>query len=81
MPFSYNSHSGQFCQFGRGHLESCVLRAIEIGYAYFGLTESMPRYKEEQLYKEEVKVVFPLKLSVTFLFQFSVYYSFIFDLD
>ncbi|EDV25137.1 uncharacterized protein TRIADDRAFT_25985 [Trichoplax adhaerens] len=55
MPFSYNSHSGQFCQFGKGHLESCVLRAIEIGYAYFGMSESMPRYKEEQLYKEEAK--------------------------
>ena len=68
MPFSYNSHSGQFCQFGRGHLESCVLRAIEIGYAYFGLTESMPRYKEEQLYKEEVEVLFCFRIVYNFVY-------------
>jgi histidinol phosphatase-like PHP family hydrolase len=30
MPWSYHSHSGQFCAHGRGKLEDCLQAAINV---------------------------------------------------
>jgi len=36
-------------------LNQMVQRAIEVGFTHFGLSEHMPRYREEDLYKWEIK--------------------------
>ncbi|KJE93022.1 histidinol-phosphatase [Capsaspora owczarzaki ATCC 30864] len=53
MPFTYHSHSGQFCLHAAGTLEAVVLRAIDAGFTHIGLSEHMPRTRESQLYNEE----------------------------
>lgn len=54
MPHSHHSHSGQFCRHATGRLEDVVLEAIRKGFEVYGLTEHVPRYREEDLYPEEV---------------------------
>jgi histidinol-phosphatase (PHP family) len=54
MAFSMHSHSGQFCAHGQGSLESMVLSAIQLGLRKYGLSEHMPRFREEDLYPDEV---------------------------
>ncbi|KAJ9052809.1 hypothetical protein DSO57_1030464 [Entomophthora muscae] len=53
MPFSFHSHSGEFCLHARGSLEDMVLRAIELGFHTLGLSEHVPRFREADLYPEE----------------------------
>jgi HisJ family histidinol phosphate phosphatase len=54
MPYSHHSHSGQFCKHASGTLEDVVLEAINQGFELYGLTEHVPRYREADLYPEEV---------------------------
>ena len=56
MPISSHSHSGQFCKHAFSTLEEVVLRAIEVGFTHYGLSEHMPRYQPEDLYDEEIEV-------------------------
>ena len=53
MPYSFHSHSGQFCSHGEGTLEEIVRAAIEKRMQVLALTEHMPR-DEQDLYPEEV---------------------------
>lgn len=53
---SHHSHSGQFCRHAKDNLESVVARAVELGFTAYGLTEHAPRYREEDLFPEEVSV-------------------------
>ena len=55
MPFSHHSHSGQFCKHASGTLEEVVLEAIRQKFRVYGLTEHVPRYREQDLYPEEVR--------------------------
>ena len=54
MPYSHHSHSGQFCKHASGTLEEVVLEAIRKGFLVYGLTEHVPRYRQADLYPEEV---------------------------
>lgn len=54
MPYSHHSHSGQFCRHATGTLEEIVLEAIRQGFEVYGLTEHVPRYRQDDLYPEEV---------------------------
>lgn len=56
MPYSYHSHSGQFCKHGYGLLEDVVKEAIRKGFHAYGLSEHMPRYDDSELYPEEIEV-------------------------
>jgi len=56
MPHSHHSHSGQFCKHASGLLEDVVLEAVRQGFEVYGLTEHVPRYRDEDLYPEEVMV-------------------------
>ncbi|KAL0082257.1 polymerase/histidinol phosphatase-like protein [Phycomyces blakesleeanus] len=55
MPFSYHSHSGQFCHHGYGKLEDVVKQAIRKGFKVYGLSEHMPRFDSNHLYPEEIQ--------------------------
>lgn len=55
MPFSFHSHSGQFCKHAFSTLEEVVQRAVEVGFTHYGLSEHMPRYETEDLYDEETE--------------------------
>ena len=65
MPYSHHSHSGQFCKHAVGTLEEVVQEAIRQGFEVFGLTEHVPRYREEDLYPEEIEVRAPVSPSAT----------------
>lgn len=56
MPHSHHSHSGQFClHAAQGTtLEQVVQEAIKKGFKTYGLTEHCPRYRQQDLYPEEV---------------------------
>lgn len=56
MPHSHHSHSGEFCKHGNGRLEDMILEAKRKGFKMYALTEHCPRWREEDLYDEEVKV-------------------------
>lgn len=56
MPYSFHSHSGQFCKHGHGLLEDVVKEAIRKGFHVYGLSEHMPRYADSELYPEEIEV-------------------------
>lgn len=56
MPYSFHSHSGQFCKHGYGLLENVVKEAIRKGFYVYGLSEHMPRYAQSELYPEEIEV-------------------------
>jgi histidinol-phosphatase (PHP family) len=51
---SHHSHSGQFCKHASGSLEDVVREAIQQGFQVYGLTEHVPRYRDVDLYPEEV---------------------------
>ncbi|CAG8512725.1 2339_t:CDS:2 [Paraglomus occultum] len=53
MPFSFHSHSGQFCEHAKGTLEEVVQEAIKKNFIMYGLSEHCPRYREQDLYPEE----------------------------
>ena len=56
MPHSHHSHSGQFCKHASGALQDVVLAAIERGFKTFALTEHCPRFRDKDLYPEEIQV-------------------------
>ena len=56
MPISSHSHSGQFCKHAFSTLEEVILRAIDVGFEHYGLSEHMPRFLLEDLYEEETAV-------------------------
>lgn len=58
MPFSFHSHSGEFCKHASGTLEEVVQAAILAKFRVYGLTEHVPRYRLEDKYPEEVCWVF-----------------------
>lgn len=51
---SHHSHSGQFCRHAKDTLEDVVKEAIKQGFTTFGLSEHAPRYREQDLFPEEV---------------------------
>eukprot|EP00050_Salpingoeca_kvevrii_P018409 m.73980 g.73980 ORF g.73980 m.73980 type:complete len:311 (-) comp8041_c1_seq4:173-1105(-) len=51
---SMHSHSGQFCCHASGTLAEMVASAIGNKMRVFGLSEHMPRYRECDLYPEEI---------------------------
>ncbi|KAJ2000263.1 hypothetical protein GGI04_002889 [Coemansia thaxteri] len=53
MPFTFHTHSGQFCRHASGDLESVVVAAIDKGMLAIGLSEHVPRSRESELYPEE----------------------------
>jgi len=55
MPHSHHSHSGQFCAHAKGTLEEVVGAAIEKGFRTYGLSEHCPRYRQQDLYPEEIE--------------------------
>ncbi|KAI0046325.1 histidinol phosphate phosphatase H [Auriscalpium vulgare] len=55
MPYSFHSHSGQFCRHAQGDLESVVKEAIRQRFVAYGLTEHVPRYRVQDLYPEEAE--------------------------
>ncbi|SCV72066.1 BQ2448_4760 [Microbotryum intermedium] len=65
MTISHHSHSGQFCLHAQGTLEQVVQTAIAKGFTTFGLTEHVPRSREQDLYPEESHLT-PADLSTTF---------------
>jgi len=70
MVVSLHSHSGQYCKHAKGNLEDVVKRAIEKGFEIYGLSEHMPRYRDCDLYPEEV-------FSFSFLFFSFLFFSFL----
>ncbi|KAJ2889996.1 hypothetical protein GGI21_006345, partial [Coemansia aciculifera] len=53
MPFTFHTHSGQFCRHASGDLEGVVRAAISKGMLVLGLSEHMPRQRTQDLYPEE----------------------------
>ncbi|KAG8822810.1 histidinolphosphatase [Serendipita sp. 400] len=67
MVFSHHSHSGQFCRHAVGSLESMVAEAARKGFKMYSLTEHCPRWRDQDLYPEEIEAnVTPLDLEATF---------------
>ncbi|EIW73693.1 hypothetical protein TREMEDRAFT_25585 [Tremella mesenterica DSM 1558] len=66
MPHSHHSHSGQFCRHAKDTLEEIILEAIRQRFETYGLTEHCPRYRQEDLYPEEVNLT-PSDLKSTYL--------------
>lgn len=60
MPFSHHSHSGQFCRHAKGNLEDVIESAIDKNFRLFGLSEHAPRYRQQDLYPEEVCILFTI---------------------
>jgi histidinol-phosphatase (PHP family) len=56
MPwFSYHSgHSGEFCGHAKDDLHAVIEAAIAAGFTHYGLSEHCPRYRDEDLYVEEI---------------------------
>ena len=87
MPYSYHSHSGQYCHHGHGQLEDVVKEAIRKGFHAYGLTEHMPRFADSELYPEEIEVrLFFLIIMIqhdmfiidTFIFSFHIFRNMVF---
>jgi histidinol-phosphatase (PHP family) len=51
----HGGHSGQFCSHARDSLEEIVLRYIQKGFAWVGITEHMPPVDDRFLYPEELE--------------------------
>lgn len=51
---THHSHSGQFCQHAKNSLEEMLLRAIELKFTVFCMSEHIPRLQDKHLYPEEV---------------------------
>ncbi|KAJ2600007.1 hypothetical protein H4R99_003487 [Coemansia sp. RSA 1722] len=65
MPFTFHTHSGQFCKHASGDLEGVVKRAISQGMLVLGLSEHVPRSRIQDLYPEEAGMT-PADLSSVF---------------
>ncbi|KAJ2776349.1 hypothetical protein H4R18_005714 [Coemansia javaensis] len=53
MPFTFHSHSGQFCRHAKGTLEAVVQGAIARNMLVLGLSEHVPRSRAQDMYPEE----------------------------
>ncbi|KAJ2803048.1 hypothetical protein H4R20_003039, partial [Coemansia guatemalensis] len=53
MPFTFHTHSGQFCRHAKGTLEDVVKEAIAKNLLVLGLSEHVPRSRTQDLYPEE----------------------------
>ncbi|WP_370677784.1 histidinol-phosphatase [Pleomorphomonas sp. PLEO] len=52
--FSFHGgHSGSFCAHAKGTLEEVVETAIARGFTHYGLSEHVPRYREQDLFPGE----------------------------
>ncbi|MBF0280631.1 MAG: histidinol-phosphatase [SAR324 cluster bacterium] len=51
----HGGHSGDYCDHAGGKLEDVVRRAIATGFTHYGLSEHMPRVRDEDLYPEEIQ--------------------------
>jgi hypothetical protein len=61
MAFSMHSHSGQFCpSHAKDSLEEIIQTAISRGMQTFALTEHMPRDSDDDMYPDEVYLLYPL---------------------
>lgn len=69
MPHSHHSHSGQFCKHASGELEDVVEEAIRQRFEVYGLTEHVPRYRQVDLYPEEVSMVVMTKPLVVMFYR------------
>lgn len=49
----HGGHSGDYCDHAEGKLEAVVQQAIALGFTHYGLSEHMPRWRENDLYPEE----------------------------
>ncbi|KAI8621427.1 Polymerase/histidinol phosphatase-like protein [Chytriomyces sp. MP71] len=56
MPISLHSHSGQYCKHAKGTLREVVETAVRLGFVAYGLSEHMPRTRDQDLYPEEVEL-------------------------
>ncbi|KAJ1935147.1 hypothetical protein EC988_008575, partial [Linderina pennispora] len=65
MPFTFHTHSGQFCKHAHGLLEDTIQAAIGKGMHTIGLTEHIPRCRPQDLYPEESGLT-PEDLETTF---------------
>ena len=61
----HGGHSGQFCHHARGTLEDIVLKYIEAGFKWVGITEHVPPVSNEMRYPDEVDA----GLDASFLFK------------
>ncbi|KAJ3278162.1 histidinolphosphatase [Borealophlyctis nickersoniae] len=52
---SFHSHSGEYCKHAKGSLEDVVKKAIDMGFVAYGLSEHMPRTRQQDLYPEEIE--------------------------
>lgn len=50
----HGGHSGQFCKHAQNTLREVVERAIALGFTSFGLSEHCPRFRQQDLYEEEL---------------------------
>ncbi len=49
----HGGHSGQFCNHAKDSLEEIVLKYIELGFPWVGITEHAPSYSDELLYPDQ----------------------------
>lgn len=56
MPFSFHSHSGEYCAHAHGTLRQVIDTAVGKGFRVFGLSEHMPRYRTQDLYPDEIAI-------------------------
>ncbi|AOA61805.1 Histidinol-phosphatase (HolPase) [Komagataella phaffii CBS 7435] len=69
---SHHSHSGSYVSHATDTLDEIVDKAIELHFQTYCLTEHMPRYKDEDLYPEEIEKRFTYKCLVE---QFDQFYK------
>lgn len=63
----HGGHSGQFCHHAKDRLEEIVLKYIEYGYAWVGITEHAPGIRQKFLYPDEQEAGFtPASMEATF---------------
>ncbi|KAJ2374185.1 hypothetical protein GGI05_007333, partial [Coemansia sp. RSA 2603] len=65
MPFTFHTHSGQFCKHASGKLEDVVKQAVAHKMLVLGLSEHVPRSRTQDLYPEEEGLT-PADLHTTF---------------
>ena len=51
----HGGHCGEFCSHARGTLEETVEAAVRAGLSTYGITEHAPRWRESDLYPEEIE--------------------------
>ncbi len=51
----HGGHSGDYCDHAGGKLEDVICKAISDGFTHYGLSEHMPRVRQEELYPEEIQ--------------------------